>query len=199
MKQKKLYFYNCLTKRSSISEAELIIARPIKDFPRAEGCVIDIGIQLLTKNAIGKKFIIEGLDPVQFGIVTYLGRGKKAFPFGDIYKKMRYFNALDFLTFKKTGKNATIFSINRFFTKIMPVGKRIGNLILEKKSGTGINAEMIVYLVQAIGAPQNKTCDGGIRKIGSVRFCSDKLWVPSRKTKNLRIAASYANKKYPNG
>ena len=194
---KKTYFYGMNAKRTKMWIA-LISTRSIKFFKRTRGCAEGIGINLLTKKNIGKQFIVEGLDPVQFGLVTFLGKGKKIIPFENVDELLLNGFVERYATFKKTGKNAAVFSIDIWACNITPVGKRIGNLIIEKKIGSGINAEMIVYHVQT-EERWGETHELGIRKIGSVKFCSDKLWIPSRKTKNLRLAAADANKRYPNG
>lgn len=121
--------YGVCNNRTSLggSDVRLMISIPLSRFKKTDGC-IDRGNALdFTDNDIGKKFRMEMLDPVQSGIVTYLGNIFDAIPEGKFKKSLTPLQVdfdkhhLRWRVFKKNGKNACIIIIAAYKCHVTPV------------------------------------------------------------------------------
>jgi len=124
---KNLFCYNVCNTLTSLgsSNVRVIMSIPISRFKKTDGCINSGNASKLTDDDIGERFEMEMLDPIQPGVVTYLGRTFNAIPKGK-FKKSLTPSKIDFLNddwrvFKKSGRNACIIVVMAYKCNVTPV------------------------------------------------------------------------------
>lgn len=108
-------------------DERVVMSIPISRFKKTKGCIYSGNASNLTDEDIGKKFRMEMLDPVQPGIVTYLGNKDGVIPegkFKNFLMRSKFKIDTDILgwrVFEKKGKNACIIVVMANKCNVTPV------------------------------------------------------------------------------